>query len=101
MRIGQRYTASPPGESRRPRWREIHVRSKAALNAVFGSVLILQRRQHPVGKLLPAGQIDHLGRLIVKGIGKKEDFKQGRIRIGVHATFRKVYVRKGFDVDCQ
>ena len=41
--------------------------------------LILQSRQHPVRELLPTGQIDHLGRFIVKGIGKEEDFKSGGI----------------------
>lgn len=66
----------------------------------LGYGLILQRRQHPVGELLPAGKIDHLGRLIVKGIGKEEDFKSGGIRIGVHSALRKVHIRKGFDVDC-
>ena len=67
----------------------------------LGDGHILQCFQHPVRELLPAGQIDHLGRFIVKGIGKEEDLKQRGICVGVDSALRKVHIRKGLDVDCQ
>ena len=65
---------------------------KRCVECGFYDALIFQSIQHPFGKLLSAGEIDNLGRFIIKGIGKQQYFKLWAVAVGIDTALLQIHI---------